>query len=63
MVRLQFTVVKVALLKTKTTFFCKKFAFYLVNPKKCSTFAPSKLNIAIGSQKFAAQSAAFFIGW
>lgn len=54
MVRLHFTMVKVALLKTKTPFFCKKFAFYLVNPKKCSTFALSKLKIRSGSQKFAA---------
>lgn len=46
--------VKVALLKTKTPFFCKKFAFYLVNPKKSTTFALSKLKIRSGSQKFAA---------
>lgn len=55
--------VKVVLLKTKTTFFCKKFAFYLVISKKSTTFAASKLKISNGSQKFAAPIGGFFIGW
>lgn len=50
MVMLHFTMVKVALLKTKTPFFCKKFAFYLVNQKKCSTFALFKTKIQVGSR-------------
>lgn len=55
--------VKVALSKIKTTFFCKKFAFYLVNQKKSTIFAPSKTKIQVGSQEFAAIIGGFFIGW
>lgn len=53
--------VKVALLKTKTPFFCKKFAFYLVNPKKCSTFALSKLKYCVAVRNLLPKSAAFLL--
>lgn len=61
MVRLHFTMVKVALLKTKTPFFRKKFAFYLVNPKKCITFASSKTKYRMAVDDLLPKSAAFLL--
>ena len=53
--------VKVALLKTKTPFFCKKFVFYLVNPKKCITFASSKTKYRMAVDDLLPKSAAFLL--